>query len=144
MRTPNTISTGTQEGMPISVDAQLELLQSTRDALKKCAIKIGKAVKKAKFPNDNLYCVPFVVTNNFDCIDPEVVALISLALIGRGDAMAVIYASRSCPVCNEIAKMPHVAIVDGFRRQLQLYDSGKIPRADCQSLIELVREAIEP
>lgn len=144
MRTPNTMSTSTNEGMPISDAAKRKLLESTKDALNVCAQKIGKAIKKAELPDEMLYCLPFVVTNNFNCIDPEVVALISLAMIGRGDAMAVIYASRRCDVCQEIAKMPHVAIVDGFRRQLQLYDAGKIPRADCQGLIEFVREAIEP
>ncbi len=144
MRTPNTIAASTNEGMPISDAAQRKLLESTKDALNVCAQKIGKAIKKAHLPDEMLFCVPFVVTNNFDCKDPEVVALMCLAMIGRGDAMAVIYAGRRCEVCQEIAKMPHVAIVDGFRRQLQLYDAGKIPRADCQGLIEFVREAIEP
>lgn len=143
MRTFRTVATGTRN-MPLSREAQAELLASTREALDKCAKKIQKAAEKAQLPEGHVYCVPFLVTKNMDCIDPETIALVCLSVIGRGDAMALIYESRNCEICNEIAKMPHTAIVDGFRMQLQLSDAGKIGRADCQSLIELVREAIEP
>lgn len=143
MKTPRT-DAGGMHGIPISDAARAELLAATKEALDKCAKRIGKAATKAQLPDGHVYCVPFLVTKNMDCSDPETIALVCLSLIGRGDAMALIYASRNCEVCNEIARMPHVAIVDGFRMQLQLRDAGKIAGADCQGLIELVREAIEP
>lgn len=143
MKTPRTNAGGVQ-GMPISTQARFELLNETKDALAKCSRRIAKAARKAQLPDGHVYCVPFLVTKNTECSDPETVALVCLSILGRGDAMALIYAARRCEVCNEIAKMPPAAIVDGFRVMLHLHDAGKIARVDCVVLIELVREAIEP